>query len=40
MISQSQEDQITEQEFVDEYIYGISASGCQARALYDYQAGM
>lgn len=31
-------EQITDQEFVDEYIYGLN-SGYKARALYDYQAG-
>ncbi|RZC37854.1 SH3 9 and/or Cofilin ADF domain containing protein [Asbolus verrucosus] len=30
--------QITDQQFVDEYIYGFSTPGLQARALYDYQA--
>lgn len=28
-----------EQDFVDEYIYGIAKEGYKARALYDYQAG-
>lgn len=32
------EQQITDQQFVDEYLYGLSP-GLQARALYDYQAG-
>ncbi|KAJ8971870.1 hypothetical protein NQ317_014146 [Molorchus minor] len=29
---------ITDQQFIDEYIYGLSKPVCQARALYDYQA--
>lgn len=32
-------EQITDQQFVDEYIYGLSNPLFQARALYDYQAG-
>lgn len=31
--------QMLEQDFVDEYIYGIGKGGYKARALYDYQAG-
>lgn len=31
--------QITDQQFVDEYLYGLTSTGLQARALYDYQAG-
>lgn len=32
--------QITDQQFVDEYIYGLSTPPLfQAKALYDYQAG-
>lgn len=32
--------QVSEQQFVDEIIYGdFSTPGLQARALYDYQAG-
>ncbi|KAL1518024.1 hypothetical protein ABEB36_001710 [Hypothenemus hampei] len=30
--------QMLEQDFVDEYIYGIAKEGYKARALYDYQA--
>lgn len=32
-------EQITDQQFVDEYLYEFSTPGLQARALYDYQAG-
>lgn len=28
-----------EQDFVDEYIFGMAKDGYKARALYDYQAG-
>ncbi|EFA00313.1 drebrin-like protein [Tribolium castaneum] len=31
-------EQITDQQFVDEYLYEFSTPGLQARALYDYQA--
>jgi hypothetical protein len=39
MAQEKQVEQITDQQFVDEYLYGFSTPGLQARALYDYQAG-
>lgn len=38
-IAEKAMEQMTEQQFVDEYIYGL-ATDLKARALYDYQAGM